>query len=271
MGDKVAAIASDGFNYQNKGWDHDPYLASFVKGCSGRLSTFEDEINTNSPLLIRGVGGGARKAIQHCWKTGRTFYVIDTGYFGNAKHKIYHRITKNNLQYIGPIIDRPFDRLLKTNYRYYPFKPGKKILICPPSEKVMEIFGQPSPEQWTTNIINQLKEYTDRPIEVRLKPSRTERITNKTIEQALKDNVHCLITYNSIAAVEALMYGKPAIALGPNAAQVMCNTKISEVENLKTFKPDEMMRFMAHLSYCQFTEEEMSNGFAWRILNGGSS
>jgi lipopolysaccharide biosynthesis glycosyltransferase len=273
MGNKVAAIDSvGGINYTSKGYVYDQHLQSFILGTTGYLSDWDYEQNTDTALVIRGLGGGSQKAIKHCWETGRTFYAIDTGYFGNVgKTKVWHRITKNNLQHLGPIIERPNDRLKKIiDYKYQKQTYGRKILICPPSEKVMNLFGQPDPETWTNQVVEQLKQYTDRPIEIRLKPSRTERTTTKTIEAALADDVYCLITYNSIAAIEALMNGKPAIVLGPNAAQTICNTKLENVERLRFPNKDKMTAFMCHLSYAQFTREEMENGTAWRIVNEGS-
>ena len=268
---KAAAIdSSGGINYINKGLAYDEYLEAFVLGIPGaKLSTWEAEESTTTPLLIRGLGGGSRKAIKHCWETGREFYAIDTGYFGNGKSKSkgWHRITKNNLQHLGPIIDRPADRLKKLDWNFTKFTPGRKILICPPSEKVMMLWGQPDPETWVNNVIQELKQYTDRPIEIRLKPNRTERISNKTIEEALADDVHCLITYNSIAATEALMNGKPAIALGPNAASTICSNSLSEIEDPIIPTRDVMTAFMKHLSYCQFNKQEMMNGYAWKIVN----
>jgi lipopolysaccharide biosynthesis glycosyltransferase len=268
---KVAAIFNDALNYdKNKDYVFDEYLQSFVYGCGGTLSSFDDEKTTSGPLLMRGVGKATREAVQHCWDTGRQFYYIDTGYFGNAKSKSkgWHRITKNNLQNLGPIIERPTDRLLR--WKFKKFRPGKKILICPPSEKVMMLFNQPSPAEWTEQVVAQLKTFTDRPIEVRMKPNRTQRISNNSLEDALDDEVHCLVTYNSIAALEALMHGKPAIALGPNCASMVCNTNLNDVENLHIPDKDEMTSLMAHLSYAQFSRDEMMNGYAWDIINEGS-
>ena len=51
------------------------------------------------------------------------------------------------------------------------------------------------------------------------------------MQEALADNVHCLVTYNSVAACEAIMHGKPAITLGPNAAGVLCSQTLNEIEN----------------------------------------
>jgi lipopolysaccharide biosynthesis glycosyltransferase len=272
MGNKVAAIDSTGgINYQKKNLEYDSYLTSFILGSGGTISDWNSEKETNSALVIRGLGGGSQNAIKHCWETGRNFYAIDTGYFGNQKSKFWHRVTKNNLQHLGPIVERPADRLKQLEYHYVPFTPGRKILICPPSEKVMNLWNQSDPTTWTDQVIKELKEYTDRPIEIRLKPLRSERITNKTIEAALANDVYCLITYNSIAATEALLNGKPSIALGPNAAQVLCNTKLSEIENLYYPSKDEIYAFACHLSYAQFNQSELQDGTAWRIVNNESS
>lgn len=270
---KVAAIDNkDAFNYESKGLDYDPYLRSFIKGALGVESNWENEKESDSILVIRGLGGGSQKAIRQCWETGRPFYAIDTGYFGNNKHKVLHRITYNALQNMQQIIPRDSLRLNAQlgswKEIYKPFTPGRKILICPPSDKVMKMFNQPDATTWTKNLIEQLKTITDRPIEVRLKPIRRERVSTKTIQQALADDVHCLITYNSIAATEALMEGKPAITLGPNAAQLVCETKLENVENPKIPTEEEMYAFLKHLSYAHFTQEDMENGTAWKILRG---
>jgi|TARA_B110000908_G_scaffold81869_1_gene98084 hypothetical protein len=270
---KVAAIDSTGGNnYARKGHDYDPYLRSFMKGVCGIESNWEQEEHTNSTLVIRGLGGGSQKAIKRCWAEGRPFYAIDTGYFGNGKHKTWHRVTFNALQNMSAMREHKFDRLslqLKVNSWdevYKPFTDGAKILVCPPSNKVMNMFGQPDAETYTNNLVNQLKELTDRPIEIRMKPIRSERVTGATIQEALQDDVHCLITYNSIAATEALMEGKAAITLGPNSAQLICETDLANIETPHIPTEDEMYAYLTHLSYSQFTQGEMEDGTAWRIL-----
>ena len=269
---KVAAIDSTGGNnYARKGHDYDPYLRSFMQGVGGEESNWEAEENTDSTLIIRGLGGGSQKAIKRCWATGRPFYAIDTGYFGNGKHKTWHRITYNALQNMNKMTERKFDRLklqLQKEWKeiYKPFTSGSKILVCPPSDKVMNMFGQPNAEEYTANLVEQLITLTDRPIEIRMKPIRSARVTGSTIQEALGDNVHCLVTYNSIAATEALMEGKPAITLGPNAAQLICETDLANLETPRIPTEDEMYAFLTHLSYSQFTQEEMEDGTAWQIL-----
>ena len=118
-------------------------------------------------------------------------------------------------------------------------------------------------------VLSQLKQNTSKEVVVRLKPTRTERTTNNTIYDAMND-AYCVVTHNSIAATEALLYGVPAIALAPNAATIFCNTSISEINNLYIPNLKDMTAFAAHLSYCQFTSDEIKNGTAWRILHESS-
>jgi len=270
MGNKVAAIYNDDLIRFKNDLMYDQYLIEFIHGSGGIISNWDREQNTDNSLVIRGLGGNSRKAIQHCWATGRTFYAIDTGYFGNGKNKNVHRVTKNALQYLGPIVERDGDRARQFGYRFKKFKSGSKILLVPPSDKVMSMFNQPDPEIWVQQVINELKKYTNRPIEVRLKPTRSDRTSTDTIQAALADDVHCLVTFNSIAAVEALMEGKPAIVLGQNAASVVAETDIRRVENPRHPNKDEMDAYMANLAYQQFTVPELRSGFAWKTVNEGS-
>jgi len=274
MGIKVASIIPDkgDFNYDKKGDLYDPYCRDLILGAGGHISDWKTEENTDNTLIIRGLGGTSQKALKQCMELGRDFFAIDTGYMQPAKRKDYHRVTKNALQNLGPIIPRDTDRLRKLGWRWR--KPdrfptdGKYILVCPPSEKVMKFYGE-SLDEWMKTTIEQIKLNTDCPIKIRLKPSREDRVNNDTICDAL-EGARCLVTYNSIAATEALLYSKPAIALAPNAATVLCNTSIDEINNLTIPTKEELHAFAAHLSYCQFTAQEMVDGTAWRILNESS-
>ena len=255
------------FKYKEKGHMFDPILQSFVQGAGGRISTWSKEETTMTPVVLRGIT--KRKEMAACRATGRDFYYIDTGYFGNGKKKTYHRITKNDVQWFGPIIDRPGDRLSKTGVQFTKFRrEGRKILLAPPSQKLLNLYDI-NLEQWLEQTRAEIGAYTDREVVVRLKQGRSVRQTTDTIQMALADDVYCLVTFSSIAAGEALLCGKPAITLGPNAAGPLCSHSVAEIENLKIPTLDEVEAWARHLAYCQFTEPEMRDGTAWRILNGG--
>lgn len=246
--------------------DKHKFGAAFSEGSKGIVVPWnKHDHDDRTPKVIRGLA--SRLGIYYCQKNKIDYYYIDTGYFGNFKKKIWHRITKNNLQYLGPIKDRPADRLEMTRLQIKPMTNGSHILLVPPSEKVMNFFNIDL-AKWLTDTKKEIKKHSDRKIITRLKPPRRERITNNTMESALEQDIYCLVTFNSIAAVEALMYGKPAITLGPNAATALCTTSLKRIENLRIPSFEETHRFFRHLAYHQFLMEEIKNGYAWRILNG---
>ena len=260
---QIVALDSE-YRYERKGHMYDPLLQSFVQGAGGQISTWEKQQDTMIPAVLRGIT--KRKQMEGCRAAGRDFYYMDTGYFGNGKRKLYHRITKNDVQNFGPIIDRPSDRLQATGFQPHKFYRGTNILLAPPSQKLLNLYDI-NLEEWWQQTQDEIKKHTDRPVVVRLKQGRSARVSDNTMEMALAQDVHCLVTFSSIAAGEALLLGKPAITLGPNAAAALCSQSLSEIENPKIPTLDEVEAWARHIAYCQFTEVEMRDGTAWQILN----
>jgi hypothetical protein len=246
----------------------DPILDNFLIGAEGQVGSGKRIRNlpVEVPAVIRGIV--KKKLIHECIETGRDYYYIDSGYFGNDKRKHYHRVTKNNMQYIGEIDpDCPRDRFVLTGVGLKKFRGGRNILICPPSEKAMSYWGLDL-QQWLNKTVKIIATNTDRPIAIREKQPRRVRTNVETIEMALNQDVHCLVTFNSIAAVEALMHGKPVFTMGPNAAQPLSNTDLSQIDSPRIPTMDEVHNLCCNLAYQQFTLREMRDGTAWRMLNG---
>jgi len=250
----------------NKGFKWDRVVDSFVKGSGGSIVDWQyvlDQTDDNRPLSFRGI---TKKHIyDYCKENGRDFYFVDTGYYGNTKNKNWHRVTKNSLQYCGELRDVPADRYIKAHGYTKKFTSGGKILLCPPSDKAMSFYGEDL-DTWMETTLAEIKKHTDREVVIRLKKSRKERVFTDTIQDALQDDVHCLVTYNSIAAIEALMEGKPAFVLGQNAASPLCSNDLSKLETPLYPSEDEVMYLLSNLAYHMFTVTELQNGDAWRLI-----
>ena len=265
----AVGVITDGLTPLKQGdkTDVDPILDNFIFGCGGAVGDYHDPVvsQTTVPLVIRGIT--KRKIIRDCEQHGRDYYYIDTGYFGNGKAKIFHRITRNNLQYAGALReDCPDDRWRALGLSIQPHRPGRKILICPPSDKAM-MFWNLNLDQWLKDVVNQIKKVSDREIVIRTKPARRDRVTGDSLEVALTRDVHCLVTFNSIAAIEALMLGKPVFTLGPNAAAPLANRDLHNIDDPSMPSVDEVRLLCKNLSYQQFSNNEMRDGTAWRLLN----
>ena len=212
--------------------------------------------------------------MKRCWKDHRIFYYMDTGYFGNERTennpsgwKYWHRIVKNDLQH-GEIISRPDDRFKQFNKTFKPWKKdGRKILIAAPDEKPCKFYNT-TQQEWIENTIDNLKQYTDRPVVVRERaPKRIDRITTDTLQSALDNDVFALVTFNSVAAVESIFYGIPAFTLAPaNAASPVSLQDLSKIENPYYPDQDKLYAWGCHLSYGQFHISEMTSGKALEML-----
>jgi hypothetical protein len=62
-----------------------------------------------------------------------------------------------------------------------PFTAGRKIIIAPPSPKSLSLWSMDF-QRWLDDTVAELKKHTDRPIEVRLKRDRPDRLVNDTME-----------------------------------------------------------------------------------------
>jgi hypothetical protein len=252
----------------------DEYINLFASGC-GSLpvdsATFDFD-NSNDPIVLRGIL--KKRIIKNCWKNGRDFYYVDTGYFGNEVTlsnpngwKYWHRIVKNNLQH-GEIVARPDDRFKHFNKKFKPWKKdGTKILIAKPDEKPCKFYGVDL-EQWVTDTVNTIKQHTDRPVVIRERaPQRVDRITTNTLQEALDDDIFALVTFNSVAAVESIFHGIPAFTLAPsNAASPVALQDLSKINEPYYPDKDKLYAWGCHLAYGQFHISELRNGKAKAML-----
>lgn len=238
----------------------------FAQGANLPIQDYDFDFGAN-PILIRSMG--KKRLIHRCWETAHPFYYMDSGYVGNYKStsnpngwKLWHRIVKNNVQH-GVIVDRPNDRWHKLDYIIENRKTGTHILLVTPSEKPCKFYGIDR-NVWVSNTVAEIKKYTDRPIQIRDKTVRQERI-NKTIFEDL-DDCHAVVTYQSIAAVESVLYGVPAFTLAPTAADSVCDKDLSLIETPTQQDTDKIYAWACHLAYGQFHIDEMRDGRAYKIL-----
>ena len=246
--------------------NQDEYVNMFAQGCGAQTTNTKefDYTASQDPIVLRGILNGA---IPRCQQDGRTFYYIDTGYFGNSRFKIWHRIVKNNLQH-RDIVPRPADRFQKFNKKFRPWRrQGKTIVVAAPDEKPCKFYGI-NLEQWILNTVATIKQHTDRPVVVRQRaPLRIDRVQNDTLESALQD-AFALVTYNSVAATESIFLGVPAFTLAPaNAADPVACQDLARIET--PFYPDSdlLHAWACHLAYGQFHVNELRDGSALKYLS----
>ena len=246
----------------------DNFINMFAQG-SGTTPTNLDHFDyekSSDPIVLRGIL--KYKLMQRCLKDRRTFYYMDTGYFGNTgSYKEWHRIVRNGLQH-SEIIPRPADRFQKFGKKFQPWRRGgRNILIAMPDDKPCKFYGIDR-DTWLQETVSTLKQHTDRPIIVRERaPKRSDRLSD-TLEQALNKDVFALVTFNSIAAVDSIFAGIPAFTLAPtHAASPVSLDDLSRIETPYYPDKDKVYAWACHLAYGQYHVNELKNGTAWRMIN----
>jgi hypothetical protein len=239
----------------------DRYINDFARGCNVLPTSTDDFYYDNGcdSIILRGIL--KHKIMKRCWEDNRTFYYMDTGYFGNeGTYKFWHRIVKNNLQHID-IIPRPDDRFKKFGKTIHKWKTGRKIIVAAPDEKPCRFYGVDR-DTWITETVNTIKQHTNRPVVVRERAKQRATRMSDTLEQALSNDVHALVTFNSVAATESVFYGVPVFTLAPNAAQPVGLQDLTKIETPYYPSDDKRYAWACHLAYGQFHLRELKDGSA---------
>lgn len=243
----------------------DEYINMFAQGCGCKSQANFDYDASQSPIVLRGIL--KHKLMKRCWQDKRDFYYMDTGYFGNNRWKTWHRVVKNDLQH-NKILPRSLDRLSKFNLTFNARRYGSKIIFALPDEKPCKFYDIDR-NAWIQSTLEIIKQHTDRPVILRERaPNRLDRTVTNPLSTVLQDDVHALITFNSVAAVESILAGVPAFVLAPShAAGPVANRDLTMIETPWWPDKDLIVAWAAHLAYGQFHIDELKNGTAYRILN----
>lgn len=254
---------------------------AWAEGTSAKLINpiANDQSLPKDEYFMFGILRGSGEIYKRCEQSNYNFYYADHPYFTNIKnpkHSCY-RITKNG--HANPVLkNRPNDRYLKfksTETKNWNTK-GEHILICPPSIYI-QVFDQVF--DWLAKTISIIKNNSDRKIIINEKkqsleitkkinlnlPPIDEEYSNNSLEHDLS-NAWCLVTYNSMASLSALINGIPVFTNSNKCAAF----NLAEHDFSKIEKPiySENREFLFNsLAYSQFTLDEMKSGYAYKILN----
>lgn len=121
-------------------------------------------------------------------------------------------------------------------------------------------------DTWVSETEQKIKQYSNLPVEVRIKGSRSERNKGYTIYDAFDSGVYATVAFNSIAALESVLYGIPAFVSVPCAASPLASTDLSQLSN--PYKPDQqtILKQCYNIAYGQFTIQEIESGKAVELI-----
>ena len=222
-----------------------------------RRKDFKD---IHEDCLLRNTGGNETILVDKI-DSNLPFWFIDSGYTNFIEsNKKWHRLVRNHLHF-NTHFDAPVDRLKLFKNFPQPWRhDGKAILIVEPGEFAAGIFHTDA-KTWGQEVAAELRKYTDRPIEFR---SKTNKKTRKSLyQQLLTGDYYCTVSINSNSAIESIWAGVPAITLDKHVSNIVTRNSLSQINDLY-YGP--LGNWLAWLSYCQFTHEELMDGTALRTI-----
>lgn len=214
-------------------------MRAFAKGCGGEFvdgSKYQPAIT-----VVWGLLRGAPELIEKAKADGAPWFYADRGYVRRAVRDEpdgYFRVTFQGYQKTW-VEDRPSDRWDALNTPLQKWRDGNDVVYVPPSPIVSALFG---------------------PI---IMPTG-EPVSKKNGKPFLEKfpRAKAVVAWNSIAAVEAVIAGIPAVVYGESAAIPVSSPSIHDLRF-----PDRDA--WAHsLAYGQWTLHEMESGKAWETLSG---
>jgi hypothetical protein len=181
----------------------------------------------------------------------------------------FYQLGVNRLNWI-PKFWVPGDRWADLGVELQDPSPGSYILISgqKPGDAAHDLSASELVDlyqDWT----QELRKYTERPILFRPHPMGKDILPDgleTSSERPLAEDLagcHALVTWNSTSSADAIITGKPAFVMGPNAlAQELANTELANIESPYFPEADVRRDFFHRVAYGQWTREEFENGHA---------
>jgi hypothetical protein len=258
---------------------HDRVLKAFYEGISvGKklIENFQYE-----PSKIAVIFGVHKSKIRRSWPRGKIFrqqreknldvIVLETGYINRGDGLNHHYAAGFNglngradfrNKNMGP------ERWEVLGVQLRPYSRGEKVILCAqvPWDASVEMHKH---EDWVLEVSTKLRYMTHRPVVFRphplakLPPIKGLEYSTRPLAEDLP-SAHCVVTFNSNSAVEAMIHGKPVFAFDEGS---MCwgiaNKNLRDLEEPQCPNRQQWAR---DLAFAQWTPQEMKEGLTWQHL-----
>jgi hypothetical protein len=260
---------------------HDRVLQAFFDGCQGEKELVEGFRYEPSEVAV--IFGVYKSKVRKSWPRGKVFrqqreknldvVVLETGYINRGDGEAHHYAAGFNglngradfrNKNMGPERWESFGVQLK------PYSRGEKVVLCGQVPWDASV-DHTDHKAWIVETAQKLKAMTTRTIVFRPHPLAISHLPAITgleysiapLSEDLK-NAHCVVTFNSNSAVEALVEGKTVFAFDEGSmCWELANKNLADLENLNYPNRQQWAR---DLAYCQWTPDEMRQGLAWKHL-----
>jgi hypothetical protein len=270
-------------------------VASFVHYCAGNgRSIYQDFINTipNVQLvdrvedcdvlviwsvLWRGAMANFKPLYNKAKELGKPIIIFEVGML---QRNITWKISVDATTLEGLYWPKELwqsDRVHRMLSHINTVTPGDTICICGQNAHSANWLKDKTVDTWVEEAVDTVKQYTDRPIEIRPHPryelnipkykslivkSKYTQMDDTDFVAKLK-NYWAVINVNSYPGQQARLYGINAVVDKSSLASPVSHTDISMIENRLEYPHMDWLNFVAHT---EFTTHEIKSGLAWEVI-----
>lgn len=186
---------------------------------------------------------------QH-YKSGQPFLYMDNAYWRREPRGMRFRLIHSGV-HLSKVLDRPADRfeqLCKAGpITVEPWrKTGRTVVVIPPSHHQKLALGF---HNWEAETVARLQKITDRPVFVKA-------TKNNSLRECLQQqDAWAVVTFASVAGLEAAMWGYPVFA-----TERCCSWPVSAgpLERIETPEYADRMPWMHSLAYAQWCMSDLN-------------
>ena len=261
-------------------------MEAFLNSCrSVGITPVEDSLDCDAVVIWSILWNGRmvknKRVYEHYRSLGKPVLVIDAG---ALERDVTWKIAINNITsegYYGHKTKLDWDRPGKLGISLQNNKLNNSILITGQHNKSLQWEGMPTLEDWTVDLIHNIRKYSDRPIVVRhhprcpyfIPPQRFKMLVmNKVITDCVLEtpqqiestydafnidyNYHCVVNHCSGPGINAVIAGSNVLVDKKSLAYPM-SIKLKEIENPPKKDRD---KWLVQISHTEYTVDEIEQG-----------
>ena len=241
---------------------------------------FDNKLEVGDEIVFQGIIRNTHTLKKYFDK--HNWYYFDQPYFFASNYRphsafndIWYRVIKNNTQknYIDTndkhkkrykeILGKTTQEIQLKSWR----NNGSHILVIPPSYHTARWYGL-CRHEWESEIVKEIKKYTDRPIKVRQKFVDNADFGTKVHKPLKEDLEDCwaIVSWHSMCASEAVVKGIPSFSSEHSPAAPV-SYSLQELDKIEKPKMPDRELWLYSLLGSQFKVSEMKSGFAYKYIN----
>jgi hypothetical protein len=242
----------------------------------------DSDVHVIWSVLFHGRMLGNRNVWNNCRSTGKPVVVLEVG---GIKRGTTWKVGLNGINrdaYFGPKGNNS-QRAQELGLELKPWKTsGEYILICGQHDKSLQWQNMPLASEWTMNIIEQVQQYSDKPIIFRPHPRcRLDHIERQYQNVYRQDplyingtyddynlsfaKAHAVISWSSNPGVQSVISGIPAF-VGPSSLAYDVGNDIDFIHDIENPMMLERQQWLNDYAWTEYTIEEISQGIPLKRL-----